>query len=152
MMLTTSARTLNILAAFVWIVGGLVLLFKGGSLLAEAGALKPSEVWPWLAVVAALLIGGFKGRTVFSKSCRRNLERIAALPEPRLWQFFRPGFFVALAAMIATGATLSRLAQGRYPALIGVAILDLSLATALLGSSIVFWRQRALVRAAQAGQ
>jgi len=40
-MLTVSALTLNILAAFVWYVGGAVLLIKGGSLLLEAHPLKP---------------------------------------------------------------------------------------------------------------
>ena len=65
------------------------------------------------------------------------------LPQPQLWQFFRPGFFVALAAMIAAGATLSRLAQGSYPFLLTVAALDFSLSTALLGSSLVFWQRKA---------
>ena len=34
-MLTASTRTLNILAAFVWYVGGIVLIIKGSSLLVE---------------------------------------------------------------------------------------------------------------------
>ena len=142
-MLNVSARTLNLLAAAVWIIGGVVLLRKGGSLLVEAEALQPDRVWPWLAVVAALLLGGLKGRSLFSRNCQRNLERIAALEQPKIWQFFRPGFFLALAVMIATGATLSRLAHGNYPFLIAVATLDLSLAVALLGSSTVFWKQKA---------
>ena len=49
--------------------------------------------------------------------------------------------------MILTGVILSRLAQGHYRSLIGVGTLDLSLAIALLGSSIVFWQQRAAVYA-----
>ncbi|MGD2077655.1 MAG: hypothetical protein PVH18_04705, partial [Chloroflexota bacterium] len=61
---------------------------------------------------------------------------------PQLWQFFRPRFFLMLAIMILAGATMSRLAAGHYPSLIGVATLDLSLAIALLGSGIIFWRQR----------
>ena len=82
-------------------------------------------------------------RFIFSKSCRKNLDRIAALEQPKVWQFFRPGFFLALAVMIAAGASLSRLAQGSYPFLIAVATLDLALAVALLGSSIVFWQRKA---------
>jgi hypothetical protein len=50
---------------------------------------------------------------------------------------------LALAVMIATGATLSRLDHSNYPFLIAVATLDLSLAVALLGSSYVFWKRRA---------
>ena len=42
--------------------------------------------------------------------------------------------------MITAGATLSRLAHGDYAFLIGVTTLDLSLSTALLASSIFFWR------------
>jgi hypothetical protein len=145
-MVTVSTRTLNILAALIWYAGGIVLLLKGGSLLAEAEALEPGLVWPWLAAVAALLFGGLKARSTFGKSIRKNLARIAALDRPRFWQFFSPGFFVALAAMILAGAGLSRLAHGNYPFLIAVATLDLAIAVALLGSSIVFWKQKAFAR------
>ena len=98
------------------------------------------------AVGVALLAGGLKARFLFSRNCEKNLARIAALEQPMVWQFFRPGFFVFLAAMILVGATLSRLAHGRYAMLIGVAALDLALAVALLGSSYVFWREKAFMR------
>jgi hypothetical protein len=145
-MLVVSTRTLKILAALVWCVGGTLLLFKGGSLLVEADALQPGEGWPWLAAVAGLLLGGLKAKFLFNRSCQRNLDRIAALDRPRVWQFFRPGFFTALAVMILVGATLSRLAHNNYPFLIGVAILDLGIAIALLGSSHVFWKQKAFAK------
>jgi hypothetical protein len=145
-MLTVSNRILNILAALVWYVGGIVLLLKAGSLLDEADLLKPAQVWPWLAIVAGLVIGSLKAKFLFGKSCQKNLTRINALNRPKIWQFFRPGFFVALAAMILVGATLSRLAHNNYLFLIGVAVLDLSIATALLGSSYVFWQQKAFVK------
>jgi hypothetical protein len=148
-MLTVSTRTLNILAALVWYIGGIVLLLKGNTLLGEADLLKPEQHWPWLAAVAGLFIGGLKAKFLFSKSCHKNLVRIAALNRPKIWQFFRPGFFAFLAVMILVGATLSRLAHDNYPFLIGVAILDLSIATALLGSSYVFWKQKALVKFSQ---
>jgi len=145
-MLSASARSLNILAAIVWHIGGVVLLLKGRSLLVEAGTLNPQQGWIWLAVIAAMFFGSLKARFLFSKSCRKNLNRIAALDKPKIWQCFRPGFFAALVIMIAAGATLSRLAQNNYPFLIGVGILDLSLAVALLGSSIVFWQQKAFAK------
>lgn len=109
----------------------------------EAEELRPEAYWHWLAIIAGLLLGGVKGVTLFSRACRKNLERIAALEQPRPWQFFRPGFFVFLALMIASGATLSRLASGHYLFLVGVAILDISIAIALLGSSYIFWKRRA---------
>jgi hypothetical protein len=145
-MLTVSIRSLNILAAVVWYIGGVVLLLKGRSLLVEAGTLNPQQGWIWLAVIAAIFFGSIKARFLFSKSCRKNLNRIANLNQPKIWQCFRPRFFVALAVMIATGATLSRLAQNNYPFLIAVGVLDLSLAVALLGSSIVFWQQKAFAK------
>jgi uncharacterized membrane protein len=138
-----SARLLNVLAALVWYGGGIALLLKGRSLLGEATALRPGLAWPWLAVMAGLLFGGLQARILFSKSCRKNLARIAGLEQPRIWQFFRPGFFVALVAMIAAGATLSRLAHGNYSFLIAVAAVDLTVAVSLLGSSHVFWQERA---------
>jgi hypothetical protein len=136
-------RTLNVLAALVWYIGGIVLLLKGGSLLAEAQALGPGQVWPRLAIFTALVAGSLQARFLFSKSCRKNLERISALDQPMIWQFYRPGFFGFLVLMIVTGATLSRLAHNNYPLLIGVGALDLNLAVALLASSYVYWQRRA---------
>jgi hypothetical protein len=142
-MMTVSARTLNILAALIWYAGGIVLLLKGGSLLIEAEALEPGQIWPWLAAILALFLGGWKARFIFGKSIKRNLARIAALDRSKIWQFFSLGFLLALAAMIFAGASLSRLAHGNYLLLIAVAVLDLAIAVALLGSSIIYWQQRA---------
>ena len=141
-MLSASKRTLNMLAALTWYIGAAILLLKGRSLLLEANELRPGRLWPWLAAAVGILVGLLEARRVFIKSCTKNLSRIAALEQPKLWQFFRPGFFLALAVMIAAGATLSRLASGNYPFLLGVAALDMALSTALLVSSSVFWRQR----------
>ncbi|MCP4642001.1 MAG: hypothetical protein GY851_16280 [bacterium] len=141
-----SLRTLNILAAVVWYIGGVVLLTKAGSLLLEARALQPDGAGLWIAPALGLVAGALKARFLFSKACVKNLARIASLENPKLWQFYRPGFFLFLAAMIILGATLSRLAHGNYGFLLGVGALDLSLSVALLGSSVVFWRQRAFRR------
>ena len=122
----------------MWFSGAIVLLLKGAGLFAQAIALKPGETWSWLAVAAALLIGGAKAQYLFGGFCRKNLDRIADLDDPRLWQAFRPGFYVFLAAMILLGAMLSRLAMGNYPALMALVVLDISIAIALLGSIRVF--------------
>jgi hypothetical protein len=121
------------------------LLLKGTSLLVEAQVLRPEGDWPRVAAVTGLVVGGLKALLLFSRSCRKNLARIDALNPPRIWQFFRPGFFLALAAMITLGATLSRMAHGSYPFLIGVGILDLAIGVALLVSSIVFWKEKAFL-------
>ena len=147
--MTVSHRTIN-LAAMVWYVGGFMLLIKAGSLLLEADSLRPEQSWQWIFVAIGLIVGGLEARYLFSRFCRKNLARIETLDQPRIWQFFRPRFFLLLALMILTGAILSRLAEGHYLALIGVGVLDLSLAIALLGSSLVFWQQRAFVYAPEA--
>ena len=145
-MLIVSARSLKILAALIWYIGGIMLILKGRSLLVEAGALKPEQVWPWLAAAAGIILGILQAKFLFSRSCKKNLDRIDALDRPRVWQFFRPGFFAALTVMIFVGATFSRLAHNNYPFLIGVAIVDLNIGIALLGSSYVFWQLKAFVK------
>jgi uncharacterized membrane protein len=147
-MLTASTRTLNILAAFVWYVGGIVLIIKGSSLLAEAYSLKPEQYWPWLAVGVGPIIGSIKGKFIFRKSCQKNLDRILALDKPMIWQFFKPWFFAILALMITFGATMARLAQTHhnYYFLIAVAVVDIDIGIALLWSSYIFWKQKAFVK------
>jgi len=145
-MIVVSTRSLKIFAALVWYVGATILLLKGCSLLVEADALKPDEGWPRLAAVAGLFLGGLKAKFLFNSSCQKNLDRIAALNRPRVWQFFRPGFFVVLTVMILVGITLSRLAHNNYPFLISVAMLDIGIGIALLGSSYVFWKQKTFVK------
>jgi len=139
----TTFRTLKILAALLWYIGGIILILKGGSLLIKADMLKPEQNWTWLSIIIGVLIGGLKAKYIFSKSCKKNLTRIDLLKEPKVWQSFRPGFFLFLTIMIVTGATLSRVADNNYIFLISVAILDISIATALIGSSYVFWKEKA---------
>jgi len=139
-------RTLKILAAVVWYVGGIMLVRKAIILLNETESLRPDDIWPVFAVVGGVAVGAVKGRLLFNKACRKNLARIDALERPRWWLFFRPRFFLFLALMIAAGITLSRTAHGNYPFLIGVATLDITIATALLSSSIIFWRERFLTK------
>jgi len=142
-MFSTSRRTLKILAAALWLSGGVVLLYKGIALLLEANSLRPGEAWTWLSVILALIIGWVKVHFIFSRSCKKNLTRISKLNAPKIWQFYRPGFLLFLAVMIVFGSTLSRMSHGNYSFLIGMVIVDFSLATALFGSSYVFWRQQA---------
>lgn len=136
-----SRHSVRIAAAAIWFSGGIVLLLKGGSLLLQALALRPDEIWTWLAIPAGLLIGGIKTELIFEKACLKNLERIDALEQPRIWQAYRPGFYLFLTAMIVLGGSLSGLAQGNYGGLFAVAVLDFSLATALLGSGRRFWKR-----------
>jgi len=133
-MFAASPRTLKILAAVLWYSGAIVLLGKGTTLLLEADALQPGRNWTWLTVVLGLSIGWLKVKFIFRRACQNNLARISLLSEPKIWQFYRPGFLLFLAAMIIIGSTLSRMAHGNYPFLIAMVTLDFSLATALFGT------------------
>ena len=135
-------KALRLVAGAIWLSGGIVLLLKGSSLIAQAAALRPGYQWTWLAIPAGLLIGGFKTELIFEKACRRNLDRMTRLDEPKIWLAYRPGFYLFLAAMIILGGTLSGLAQGNYAGLVAMAVLDFSLATALLASGRLFWTHR----------
>lgn len=133
---------LKVIAGLVWFSGAVVLLIKGGSLLLQALALRPDSLWTWLAIPAGLVIGGIKTELIFERACVRNLERIAGLQQPRIWQAYRPGFYLFLTTMIILGGTLSRLAEGNYAGLLAMALLDFSLATALAAGGRPFWTHR----------
>jgi hypothetical protein len=136
-------RTLLVIAATIWYGGGISLLLKGGALIKAANALDPQSTWAYIAPTLGILIGLLKGRFLFSKSCKNNIGRIRKLAAPRIWQCFRPGMLVFLAIIIPTGAWMSRAAAGSFTLLCLVGALDLSIACALLSSSIVFWKHKA---------
>ena len=140
-MYNTSTHILKLLASLVWYSGAIVLSFKSSRLLLEAQSIKPNLVWIWLAVLSGLVIGIIKAKYLFKRLCIKNLKRINALEEPKLWQFYRMRFFFFLLAMIILGSFISRLAHGNYATLMTMAIIEVSLATALLSSSNCFWKE-----------
>jgi hypothetical protein len=142
---SVSTHTLKHIAAAIWLSGGIILVYKGSTLLLQAQALQTDNYPLWPAIVLGLAIGWLKVQLIFRNSCRKNISRIMLLRTPKVWQVFRPRFLAFLAAMIVLGATLSRMAQGSYPSMMAMVVLDFSLATALLGSSHVFWQHRAAV-------
>jgi len=138
-----SQSRLILISAFVWYAGGISLLIKSGALLKEAYLLAPHSVWTFGAPILGIVIGLLKGKFIFSSNCKKNIQRIRALEHPRIWQLFRPGMLVFLAIIIPTGAMMSKLATGNFAFLCFVGGLDLSIAFALLSSSLVFWRSKA---------
>ena len=106
-MLAVSKSTLKVVSGLVWFSGAIILLLKGASLFAQAIALRPGELWSWLSVAVAILIGGAKARYLFGGFCRKNLDRIASLADPQLWQAFRPGVCAFLIAMVISFSALS---------------------------------------------
>lgn len=143
-----SKLTLIALAAFTWYGGGIALFLKAGSLIKEAYTLNPVSFWIYLAPVLGIAIGLIKTLLIFNHACKKNIKRIHSLPNPKVWQFFRPGMFIFLAIIIPAGAMMSRMAAGKFGWLCAVAVLDLSIGTALLTSSLQFWK-RGTFRTAQ---
>ena len=138
-----SRLTLMVIAACVWYGGGIALLFKSGSLVKGAYALDSQSIWAYAAPVLGIIIGFVKARFIFFHACKKNIVRIRALVNPRIWQCYRPGMLIFLAIIIPTGAWMSRAAAGNFGYLCCVAALDLSIATALLTSSLSFWKMKA---------
>lgn len=137
-----SHLTLIIIAAFVWLSGGIALLFKGGALVKNAYLIDSQSIWTFAAPLLGIIAGFLKGKFLFNKSCKKNIKRIRGLVSPRVWQCFRPGMLIFLALIIPTGAWMSRAAAGKYTFLCLVGALDLSISFALLTSSVVFWQLR----------
>ena len=134
-----SRGTLKALAALTWYIGAGVLLYRGGGYV--LGALREGAALPPVSAgVVGVAAGLARGRTMFLRACRRNVARIDALEDPRVWQFFRPGFFAALLVMIAGAAALKWLAGTGYWGSVVVGGLELVIGTALLTSSDAFWR------------
>lgn len=138
-MLITSHLILKILAALVWYTGVVVLLTKSGGLFFEAGKGGAPAGWVILAVVSGLVIGWLKANHMFVHICNRNLERIYALENPMLWQFYRGRFFFFLGLMVSLSGYLYRLVQGDSRLLLVLAGVELSVAIALLVSSRCYW-------------
>jgi len=137
----TSKKTLVYLAAAVWYIGGIMLFRSGLELIIQIRELKSDILWPLIIITLGIALGIIQVLFIFRHSCRKNLQRINQLEDPRLWQFYRPGFFLALAIMITSGILLDHFAQGHYFFMLGVAAVDFTLTISLLGSSYVFWTE-----------
>lgn len=137
----TSKKTLVILAAIVWYIGAMILFRSGLELLSLARELRPGSSWQWLFIALGVCLGVVQARTIFTRSCQKNIQRIRDLKDPKIWEFFRPSFFLALAVMITTGVVLDHLSQGIYFFMVAVAGLDFALSISLLGSSLIFWKE-----------
>ena len=135
------ARWVSCLAACIWHVGIVALLWRGTLLLLEAERLDPGRGWPWLAIPAALLIGGLKGRLLLVRAVARNKARIAALERPRPWHVYHPGFFLFLVANVLLARWVIAWSEGHYVLTILCGTMLLSIAVALLVSSPAWWRQ-----------
>ena len=142
----TTKKTLVYLAAAVWYIGGIMLFRSGLELVIQVHGLKEAILWPTIFIISGIVLGIIQALFIFRHSCRKNMQRINQLEDPRLWQFFRPGFFLALAIMITSGILMDHFAKGHYYSMLTVAAVDFALTISLLGSSYVFWTDFRLIQ------
>jgi hypothetical protein len=133
--------TLKILAMLVWYIGFIALALKSYALFAEAYTIDSNLYLLMVILLAGLLLSLLKTRYIFAPACRKNLARIEALAHPRIWQFYRAGFFLFLAGVISLGAWLSHMAAGDYAFLVSVGVVDMALSLALFFSGFVFFEE-----------
>ncbi len=127
----------------IWYIGSIALTLKAAALLIEAVEIATGSAAFLWAMLGGIVIGILLARYLFTPACRDNLLRIEALETPKLWQLFPPSFFLLLTLILSADAVLSRWATGDFTALLLVASMEISIATALLGSSGPFWQQKA---------
>ena len=133
-------KTLKILALLVWYIGFIALSLKAYKLFNEAYTINNNLLYLIIFLALGFLLSLLKTKYIFIKSCQKNLQRIEELEKPKIWQFYRVGFFIFLIVVISLGAFLSQMASGNYYFLISVGVVDMALSLALLFSSFEFFR------------
>jgi hypothetical protein len=133
-------KILKLLAMVVWYIGFVALSLKSYKLFVEAYSINTNLSYLILFLVLGFLLSLLKTKYFFIKSCQKNLLRIDSLESPKIWQFYRLGFFIFLIIVISLGAFLSHIASGNYFFLASVGIIDMALALALLFSSFEFYK------------
>ena len=138
-------KTLKTLALLVWYIGFIALSLKSYKLFNEAYSINNNLIYLIIFLFLGFLLSLLKTKYIFTHSCQKNLQRIEKLENPKIWQFYRVGFFIFLVGVISLGAFLSRMASGDYYFLVSVAIVDMALALALFFSGFEFFRSSAII-------
>ena len=138
-MLQISHTTTRTLAAIIWYSGFLILTIKSTGLYYEAWEKGSSGSLVAAAIFFAALFGAVKGRYLFSRICRANLDRINGLSHPLFWQCYRLRFYLFLALMITMSKIFYQVAAESSVRLTLLATVELSVGVALLTSSTCFW-------------
>lgn len=140
-LLTATPDALIRLAAVIWFTGVIVLLFKSTGMFIEAAGKGASVFLTSLAVLSGLSLGVVKSKYLFVRVCVKNINRIRALASPKIWQCYRGRFFFFLACMIISGDYAYSLARDNIDSLLCLAVLELSVGTALFISARCFFNR-----------
>jgi hypothetical protein len=139
-------KTLKNLALLVWYIGFIALSLKSYRLFNEAYTINNNLTYLIVFILLGFLLSLLKTKYIFTHSCKNNLQRIEQLEHPKIWQFYRVGFFIFLIGVISLGAFLSHQASGNYYFLVSVAVVDMALALALFFSGFEFFRSSAIIQ------
>lgn len=119
-----SRSALTATAGVIWYAGAISVSSSGSFLLAEAISFRVITFpWHWAMFGLGVSLGALKAWLIFSKSARRNLQRIRSLKKLVWWNMYPLWFYPLLALMIATGNFMSRFAKGDYERLCGVILV-----------------------------
>lgn len=121
-----------IFSGSVWVVIGLLLLYKGLQFLQLAQTERKS-----LYMAIGLMIGFLKGRFLLVRSVQRVVRRIISLPEPiRLKDVYAPSYFLLVLAMMGLGILLKFL-----PIQFEVrGLIDVAVGSALTNGAMFYFR------------
>jgi len=128
------------IAGGFWCVVGLFLVVRGFGMYQLAGQEQHStQVAIVISGVIAGLIGLVKGKFVFSKTARKNKNRIHALEDPvHIHQIFAKPFYILIPMMMGLGVLLRSYNEylGGY---VVVAAIYCGIGMALIISSRAYW-------------
>lgn len=126
-------QSLKKLAFTLWLVGGIVLFWRGTSFLAESPAIHNVALLAGLVAVA-LAIGFGKGKFVLSKTSVKNIERLNQFSEPqRPISVYSLRSWIIIALMVSISVALNifqveNIVRGPINLGIGFALIISSLA------------------------
>ena len=139
--ITLSKNNLIYIAGSIWLMTGAFLIYRGSHLYQLAVSEQHStQLNIIVSVLAGLIIGAIKGRFILSKTAGRNLNRIQSLEPPiKVHQVFTKSFYGFIFGMMLLGVLLRTMNEylGGY---LVVAAIYCGIGTALIVSSLVYWR------------
>lgn len=129
------------IAGGIWGLVGVMMILRGADMFKLAVEQQQvSDTALIIAIATSLIIGGAKGKFVFSKTARKNKERISALSTPlKVHQVYSPKFYLFIIGMMAFGFSLRSFNEliGGY-VVVGAIYVGVGLALAV--SSFYYWK------------
>lgn len=119
-------------SGILWFAMGMVLMYKGLSLIAQA----QSPMGHWF-VFCALIIGFLKGRFVLGKTVKKVVGRIHSLELPiRFSQVYSRSYLILIASMMTLGMVFKFL-----PIPVEVrGFIDVAVGSALVNGAMLYFR------------